>query len=263
MARKPARKSARSAAAAPTTDREKIIAAFLALLAEKRFEQIGFVDVAEGAGLPLAQLRGEFGSTLAILAAHIKAIDRAVLAEDFGDMADESPRERLFDVLMRRLEMLSPHRQAVRSLMRSASRNPALALALNALAVRSQQWMLAAAGIGAAGPRGMMRAQGLALCSVRCCAAGSMTRIRDCRAPWRRSTGRWRAASALPACSTTFAACPSGCAGCARGGAGTRRIPRNPPRPSALAAAAQASSGCKIRNSIKRYFFFARYYRLR
>ncbi len=163
MARKPARKSARSAAAAPTTDREKIIAAFLALLAEKRFEQIGFVDVAEGAGLPLAQLRGEFGSTLAILAAHIKAIDRAVLAEDFGDMADESPRERLFDVLMRRLEMLSPHRQAVRSLMRSASRNPALALALNALAVRSQQWMLAAAGVGAAGPRGMMRAQGLAL----------------------------------------------------------------------------------------------------
>jgi hypothetical protein len=51
----------------------------------------------------------------------------------------------------------------VRSLIRSASRNPPLAIACNGLAVRSQQWMLTAADIGASGPRGMVRAQGLAL----------------------------------------------------------------------------------------------------
>ena len=62
------------------------------------------------------------------------------------------PRERLFDVLMRRLEILAPHREAVRSLLRSARRNPPLALALNGLAVRSQQWMLTAAGIERIGP---------------------------------------------------------------------------------------------------------------
>src|SRR5205823_8161219 len=78
-------------------------------------------------------------------------------------MAEESPRERLFDVLMRRIELLSPHKEAVRSLLRSARRDPPLALALNAMAVRSQQWMLTAAGIGASGPKGMVRAQGLAL----------------------------------------------------------------------------------------------------
>jgi AcrR family transcriptional regulator len=171
MARRPARKSApksaRSAAAgssaAPAGDRDKIIAAFLGLLTEKRFEEIGLADVAEAAGVSLAQLRGEFGSSLAILAAHIKVIDRAVLAEDLSDMEEEPPRERLFDVLMRRIEKLAPHREAVRSLFRSATRNPPLALALNGLAVRSQQWMLTAAGITASGPRGMMRAQGLAL----------------------------------------------------------------------------------------------------
>src|SRR5207247_8078803 len=54
-------------------------------------------------------------------------------------------------------------KDAVRSLMRSATRNPGLAFALNGLAVRSQQWMLTAADIGASGPRGMLRAQGLAL----------------------------------------------------------------------------------------------------
>jgi AcrR family transcriptional regulator len=171
MARKPARKSAKRSArtsaaqssAAPVGVRDKIIAAFLGLLAEKRIEQIGLAELADAAGLSLAQLRAEFPSLLAILAAHIKAIDRVVLGEDLSDMEEEPPRERLFDVLMRRLEILGPHRDAVRSLLRSATRNPPLALALNGLGVRSQQWMLTAAGISASGPRGMMRAQGLAL----------------------------------------------------------------------------------------------------
>jgi AcrR family transcriptional regulator len=169
MVRKPARKTARSSATgkpavpAAGSERDKIIAAFLALLAEKPIEQIGFSEIAKDAGVSLGQMRGEFSSTLAIFAAHVKAIDRAVLAADLSDMADEPPRERLFDVLMRRLEVLAPHRQAVRSLLRSARRNPPLVLALNGLAVRSQQWMLTAAEINASGPRGLMRAQGLAL----------------------------------------------------------------------------------------------------
>ena len=53
-----------------------------------------------------------------------------MLAGDDADMAEEPPRERLFDVLMRRIELLAPHKAAVRSLMRSAVRNPGLALAL-------------------------------------------------------------------------------------------------------------------------------------
>jgi len=167
MARRSARKSpARSSrpptAPPPANDREKIIAAFLNLLAAKRIEKIGFADIAAAARVSLAQLRGEFPSSLAILAAHIKSVDRAVLGLDFSDVEAEPPRERLFDVLMRRLEILAPHREAVRSLLRSARRNPPLALLLNAMAVRSQQWMLTAAGIGASGPGGMIRAQGLA-----------------------------------------------------------------------------------------------------
>ncbi len=166
MARRPARKpraKSTPGTAAPTTDREKIIAALLALLADKPIEAIGFADIAARAGVSLALLRGEFSATLAILAAHMKAIDRAVLAADISDMIEEPERERLFDVLMRRLEALAPYREAVRSLLRSARRDPPLAVALNGLAVRSQQWMLTAAGIGASGPRGLIRAQGLAV----------------------------------------------------------------------------------------------------
>ena len=143
--------------------RERIIAAFLGLLAEKSFESIGLAEVAGAAGVTLADLRDEFSSTLAIHAAHVKAIDRQVLSGGDTDVAEESPRERLFDVMMRRLDALGAHKAAVRSLLRSARRNPPLALALNHMAVRSQQWMLAAANIDASGPRGMLRAQGLAI----------------------------------------------------------------------------------------------------
>ena len=145
------------------TNREKIVAAFMALLTERPFEEISFADIAARAGLGLADCRGEFGSTVAVLAAHVREVDRQALAGGDADLAGEPPRERLFDVLMRRLEILAPHKAAVRSLMRSARRNPPLALALNAMTARSMQWMLTAADIGAVGPRGMLRAQGLAL----------------------------------------------------------------------------------------------------
>ena len=90
--------------------------------------------------------------------------------------------------------------------MKSAQCNPGLAFALNGLAVRSQTSMLAAAGIDAAGPRGMIRAQGLAVYLPRCCAPGSTMTTRASPAPLRRSIARSRADSAGPACSTICAA---------------------------------------------------------
>ena len=169
MARRPARRptgqprTENGSNSRPLSDRDKIIEAFFALLAEQSFEDIGYADLAARAGVPLATLRGEFGSKLPIVAAYIKAIDRKVLAGGDADIAEEPPRERLFDVLMRRLEALAPHKAAIRSLMRSARRHPSLALAFNGLAVRSQQWTLTAANIDAAGPSGIVRAQGVAL----------------------------------------------------------------------------------------------------
>ncbi len=169
MARKSKRQ--RKAPSAPpsrgASDRDKAVDALMTLLAEHTLDEIGLAEVAGRAGLKLSQLRAEFGSVLSILAAHIKDIDRIVLAGGDADMAEEPARERLFDVLMRRLEALAPYKDAVRSLMRSARRSPGLALALNALAMRSQRWMLEAAGIGTSGPAGALRVQGAALMFAR------------------------------------------------------------------------------------------------
>ena len=155
MARKPER------SAPERSDRDRIVEAYLALLAERRYEDVGFADIAARASLPLERCRAAFGSTLAVLAAHMAAIDRQVLAGADADMAEEPPRERLFDVLMRRLETLAPHKAAVRSIGRAARRDPALALCLNGLTARSMAWMLTAANISSAGLRGAVRTQAL------------------------------------------------------------------------------------------------------
>jgi AcrR family transcriptional regulator len=162
MARSP-RQPASTGPQSPDGESERVVAAFMSLLDEQPIVQIGFGEIAARAGVPLAALRNMFDSKLAILAAYLKEIDRRVLGDIDTDMAEEPARERLFDVLMRRIDALSPHKAAVRSLIGSAGRNPGLALALNGFAVRSQQWMLTAADISASGPRGMVRAQGLAL----------------------------------------------------------------------------------------------------
>ncbi len=150
-----------------TSDRDKAKDALVALLMQHPFEEIGLAEVAGRAGLKLSALRAEFGSTLAIWAAHIKDMDNAVLSADAADMAAGPLRDRLFDVLMRRIEAMTPYREAYRTMMNSARRNPPLALALNAIAVRSQVWMLEAAGISASGARGALRAQGGAVMFAR------------------------------------------------------------------------------------------------
>src|SRR5438270_14070315 len=102
MARKTSRKSAaRPASRGSKSERERVIDAFMTLLAEKPIERIGFAEIAQRARVSLSELRELFGSTLAILAAQVKETDRAVLAGGEADMAEEPPRERLFDVPMR------------------------------------------------------------------------------------------------------------------------------------------------------------------
>lgn len=138
-----------------------IIEATFALLAERRFDQLSVRAIADAAGVSLATLNQHFAGRLAIIEAFSRRIDQAVLSGDYSDMADENPRDRLFDVLMARLDALRPYRAALKNLMASARRDPALALQLNAVAYRSQTWMLAAAGVSATGWRGRLATQSL------------------------------------------------------------------------------------------------------
>ncbi|WP_296570389.1 TetR/AcrR family transcriptional regulator [Phreatobacter sp.] len=146
------------------TDRQgAIVAAFMGLLADRDFDAVTLADIANRSGLSLGDIRAAFDSRFAIVEAFVAGIDKAVLDGIDADLADQDTKERLFDVLMRRLDLLAPHKTAIRNLSRAAMRDPALALALNGVARRSQRWMLAAAGVEVPGAGGMIRAQGLAI----------------------------------------------------------------------------------------------------
>jgi len=142
--------------------RNQIIDAALELAAERPYSEIGLGDIADRAGVGLDVLRSAFRMRIEIVSAFVERIDRAVLA-GAGETTEESSRERVFDILMRRFDALAPYRAGVKSIVASARRDPMLALALNGMGVRSMGWMLEGADAGRNGLRGAIRAQGLAL----------------------------------------------------------------------------------------------------
>ncbi|MEM6762432.1 MAG: TetR family transcriptional regulator, partial [Pseudomonadota bacterium] len=128
-----------------------------------RFEEVTIRAIAQEAGVSLSTLYAHFSSRGHILAGFTKDIDRAVLAGNFADMADEHPRDRLFDVLMARLDALVPYRLGIGELLRAARRDGALALGLNALSMQSLAWMMAAADLSVSGWKGRVAVQSLSI----------------------------------------------------------------------------------------------------
>lgn len=145
----------------------RIVDAFLGRLGSTPLREIELADVARDAGVSLADLRARFDSRLAILAEHMRRTDLAVLERHDPQMASEPERDRMFDVLMRRLDALAPHKDAMRMLTRTVTRDPMLAACLNPLVVRSMAFMLAEAGVPTVGAAGRLRAQGLAVAWIR------------------------------------------------------------------------------------------------
>jgi AcrR family transcriptional regulator len=147
----------------PTDTRGKIVDALMELAASRRFEDITIRDISKAAGVSLADFRDAFPSKGAVLAGLSRRIDHAVLSQDNGELADETPRERLFDVLMRRLEVMAPYREGLREVTAWLRREPGAALAINRVVMSSMRFMLESAGIEAEGASGAIKLQGLAL----------------------------------------------------------------------------------------------------
>lgn len=147
--------------------KQKILKTFLDLLSEHPYEDVSLPLIAETANVKLSEMRGAYASKLKLVAAFLEQIDTAVLDERDEDMGDQPPRDRLFDILMSRIDAMADHKDAVRALHKAARKDPALALDFNALEVRSQKWMLIAAGIDVSGVKATVVAQGLSIAFAR------------------------------------------------------------------------------------------------
>ena len=147
----------------PRPVRDRIIDAALNLAGERPWQSVSLGDIAAAARTSLAAVHESFGSRAAIVAAAIGRTDAAVLAGTDAAAAAEPTHDRLLDVLLRRLDELRPHKQAVRSILRAMPADPAGALCAAPRFLASMAWMLESAGIGSAGLAGALRVKGLTL----------------------------------------------------------------------------------------------------
>jgi len=118
--------------------------------------------IAETAGVPLERLRRHFPTKNDLLAGLARTIDEEVLSEGLADEG-ESARDRLFDVMMRRMDALQDRREVIEALVEQLARDPTSA-AQHLLSVpNSMSWMLQAARIDTNGLEGLFKARALAV----------------------------------------------------------------------------------------------------
>lgn len=139
-----------------------VIDAAMRLAAEQGWRNVTLASVAEAAGIKLIDLYARYPSRAAILAGFARRVDAEVLKGGAAGDGGDSPRDRLFDVMMRRYDAMKPYREAIAAIAADAPRDPLALLCLAGQARRSMTWMLEAAGIPSEGPLGVLKAKGLA-----------------------------------------------------------------------------------------------------
>ena len=142
---------------------DRVLDAALELAADLRWDDVGLGDIARRAGVDMATMREHFADKDDILIAYGRRVDRIVLGRFPTDtFDDETPhRDRLFDVLMERFDVLNDNRDAVLSFLLSFRTDPKNALCGLPHLGRSMEWMAACAGLELSGLMGAVKITGV------------------------------------------------------------------------------------------------------
>lgn len=137
-----------------------LVAALWRVIAQHGWPGMSMRRLAAEAGMETAKLRERFPTRLDLLLLHGRVMDQAVMAGTIPGQ-DGSARDRIFDVLMRRLDAMQPHREGILRLFEDMRRDPLLALALAPHVGVAMRWMLEAAEIEAKSCEARLLALGL------------------------------------------------------------------------------------------------------
>ena len=145
----------------PSDPKAALREALLRMVAAGGWRDLSYADIAKDAGLSLSAAYEAYPSKAAILTGIGRDIDARLFASLDEDPLDGSPKDRLFDLLMRRFDVLNDHREAYAALAWELPRTPVEAGCLALQFRRSLANMLEAAGLSASGLRGAFRIEGL------------------------------------------------------------------------------------------------------
>ena len=104
-----------------------LIAAF-ALIGDEGWRGFSFATLARRTGVSRVEIYRQFRGRGALLSALSRRIDEAMLAVDETELAGLPPRDRMFELLMRRLEAMVPYRAGLARLAREARGDPCAVL---------------------------------------------------------------------------------------------------------------------------------------
>ena len=144
---------------------DHVIETTFKLAAEQGWRSILLNEIAEAAGLTLSELLKLFPSKTAILNGFQQRTNAIVLASNA--LEGSSYRDRLFGVLMHRLDILQPYRNAIRVIAKDVAFDPLAVMIHGPQLLSSMASMLEAVGINSGGIDGAVRAKGLMLIYAR------------------------------------------------------------------------------------------------
>jgi ubiquinone biosynthesis protein COQ9 len=140
-----------------TTPKGRLISAALRLADTRPWADVTLLDIADAAGLSLADVKTIAASKTELVTAFMSAIDDAVVRAAPKRDDAQPARDRLFEVIMGRFDVMMPYKTALKSIAKASAFDPALIQPFYA----SQHWMLQSAGIGTDGTQGSVRMLGL------------------------------------------------------------------------------------------------------
>lgn len=141
----------------------QLVKAALVLAETQGWRDLSMAEIAAKAKVPLAEALELTPNKTAIIRAFSQGIDAEVLNAVADEIGDEPARDRLFDVLMTRYDVLWPHRPALRAVLSDLPSDPGALLAALSPALESVQWMLEAADLDTSGVRGALRVRAVGL----------------------------------------------------------------------------------------------------
>ncbi|MGI9437823.1 MAG: hypothetical protein ACR2Q4_23830 [Geminicoccaceae bacterium] len=129
------------------SSRPDLLTLALEMIGDAGWAGFSFADLAVRAEIPLAEVRAHFSGRTGLLEALSLRLDEAMLAVDRDELLDLPTRDRIFELIMSRIEAMASFRSGLVRLARDARRDPELVLMTACRLDRSLAWLQDAAGL--------------------------------------------------------------------------------------------------------------------
>ena len=124
------KKSRAKMAATALPEQAQIFEAFFALIAEQGWQDVTLPSLARRLNVPLSLLMPLYADKHALLMDFGRFVDEAMIAQYASDLDEQPIKEKLFDVMMQRFDVLQHYRAGIVRLINDMPRDPMAALCL-------------------------------------------------------------------------------------------------------------------------------------